>query len=222
MIDISVSEIFLSFWPSVRLGCLECDVAVVDNNRTLWRRILQMSNDIRDNLQIEDISSIPAINSSRKAYRALGKDPARYRLSAEALTRRIVKGDDLYQVNNVVDIINLISLKSGFSIGGYDSEKISGVISLSIGKEDDVYEGIGRGVLNIDSLPVLKDASGAFGSPTSDSERTNVTLTTKRFLMVIFGFGDFDNIQTTLELSQSLLSEYASAANFITKIVSHG
>lgn len=222
MNDISVSESFLSLWSAVMLGCLECDVAVVDNNRTLWRRILQVSNEIRDNLQIEDISSIPAINSSRKAYRALGKDPARYRLSAEALTRRIVKGDDLYQVNNVVDIINLISLKSGFSIGGYDSEKINGGISLSIGTVNDVYEGIGRGVLNIDSLPVLRDDLGAFGSPTSDSERTNVTITTKRFLMVVFGFGDFNNIQPALELSQSLLTEFASATNFTIKIISHG
>jgi len=139
-----------------------------------------------------------------------GKDPARYRPSAEALMRRTIKGYGLYQVNNVVDIVNLVSLETGFSIGGYDLSKINPPVSLSIGTENDRYEGIGRGELNIDGLPVLRDQTGAFGSPTSDSERTSVTSETQHFLMVIFGFGDHSSISAALRFAENLLEEFAS------------
>lgn len=222
MQNISISDEFADKWPAVKLGCLECSVTVDENNSLLWNRIVQISNELRTQIKIEDVSSIPAIAASRRAYRTFGKDPARYRLSAEALIRRILKGNELYQVNNVVDIVNLVSLKSGFSIGGYDAEKINGDVKLSVGKLDDVYEGIGRGVLNIDCLPVLRDYSGAFGSPTSDSIRTCVDSSTKRFLMVIFGFGDFENLQSTLRFSEEILIEFANAHSVTTKIISHG
>jgi len=221
MQNISISDEFADKWPAVKLGCLECFVTVQDNP-LLWNKILQVSDELRSQLTIEDVSPISAISASRKVYRTFGKDPARYRLSAEALIRRILKGNELYQVNNVVDIVNLISLKSGFSIGGYDAEKINGEIQLSIGKLDDVYEGIGRGILNIESLPVLRDCSGAFGSPTSDSVRTSVGLSTQRFLMVIFGFGDFDHLQSTLRFSEEILVEFANAHTVTTKIITHG
>lgn len=222
MQNISISDEFADKWPEVMLGCLECGVTVEENNSLLWNRIVQISNELRTQIQIVDVSSIPAIAASRKVYRTFGKDPARYRLSAEALIRRILKGNELYQVNNVVDIVNLVSLKSGFSIGGYDADKINGEVNLSVGTIDDVYEGIGRGVLNIDCLPVLRDYSGAFGSPTSDSIRTCVDLSTKRFLMVIFGFGDFENLQSTLRFSEEILVEFANAHSVTTKIISHG
>ncbi len=221
MKNITVSNNFLSRWKSVSLGCIECDVIVTAKNKYLWDNIISVSDILRQKIEIEKVSLLPAINSSRKAYRAFGKDPARYRLSAEALIRRILKGNDLYQVNNVVDIVNLISLETGFSIGGYDSNKIKGNIVLDIGNENDIYEGIGRGILNIDSLPVLRDEEGAFGSPTSDSERTNVNLETKRFLMVIFGFGEFNKANSAIDMAIDLLSEYSEAENITTKIISH-
>jgi DNA/RNA-binding domain of Phe-tRNA-synthetase-like protein len=101
-------------------------------------------NEIASTLQIEDISQIPAISASRKAYKACGKDPARYRLSAEALLRRVVNRNEIYQINNVVDLLNLVSISTGFSIGGYDADKIDGDIIYGIGKPNEPYIGIGR------------------------------------------------------------------------------
>lgn len=208
MIEISISDEFRSSRHDVQLGCLLCDVKVKEEGIPLWEEIDEICLRIATSLKVDEISENISIASSRKVYRALGKDPARYRLSAEALMRRVVKGYGLYKVNNVVDIVNLISLKSGFSIGGYDYEKITLPVELSVGRTDDIYEGIGRGVLNIDLLPVLRDQQGAFGSPTSDSLRTSVTLDTNRFLMVFFGFGNFDQISESLEESEKLLVRY--------------
>lgn len=200
------------------LGCIECNVVVETQNESLQKKIDETCFEIHSSLKVEEISEIPAISSTRKAYRSLGKDPARYRPSAEALMRRVVKGYGLYRVNNVVDIVNLVSLVTGFSIGGYDSEKIKTPAFLSVGKNDDIYEGIGRGELNIESLPVLRDQLGAFGSPTSDSNRTSVEIETRKFLMVIFGFGGFKNIPAAIHFAEELLLEFAYATktrNFI-------
>jgi DNA/RNA-binding domain of Phe-tRNA-synthetase-like protein len=153
------------------------------------------------------------------AYRLCGKDPARYRLSSEALMRRVVKGHQLYRINNVVDLLNLVSLKSGMSIGGYDAEKISGNVIFDIGKNKEPYEAIGRGELNIEFLPVFRDSISPFGSPTSDSVRTSVTNSTKRFLMIIIGFSGEICTTETIDLSVSLLKKYANADNIETILV---
>jgi DNA/RNA-binding domain of Phe-tRNA-synthetase-like protein len=216
---ISISNNFLKKWPSVKLGCISCNTEVKGPMNEMWNEIDTLCETLKNAMQVEQISQLPAINASRKAYRALGKDPARYRLSAEALMRRVLKGGELYRFNNLVDMINLISIKTGFSIGGYDADKIDGDVSLSVGSASDVYEALGRGVLNIEWLPVLRDNEGAFGSPTSDSVRTGITMDTKRFLMVIFGFGAHDKINDTMKYAEQLLMKYAEATTVEKKMI---
>ncbi len=213
MIELTVSNEFREKWPQIQLACLECDVKIVAFDEALWKKIDELSAHLRATKKVEEISQTPAIAASRKAYKALGKDPARYRLSAEALMRRVIKGNDLYQINNVVDIINLASVTSGFSIGGYDAHKIVGLVELGIGKAAEIYEGLGRGELNIEGLSVLRDTIGAFGSPTSDSERTGITLDTKHLLMVYYGFGAFDELKWALTFAEQLLVQFAEAKN---------
>ena len=38
------------------------------------------------------------------------------------------RGDELYHVNSVVDVNNLISVESGLSVGSYDLEQLQGDI----------------------------------------------------------------------------------------------
>ncbi|MDA3929235.1 MAG: phenylalanine--tRNA ligase beta subunit-related protein [Prolixibacteraceae bacterium] len=213
MINLKISSSFREKWPTIKLACLECDVVVEKFNHLLWSRIDVLSADLRKNKQIEDISKTPAIAASRKAYKALGKDPARYRLSAEALMRRVIKGYDLYQINNVVDSINLASFTSGFSIGAYDADKLQGEIELGTGRVNELYEGIGRGELNIEFLSILRDQKGAFGSPTSDSLRTSVNKETNRLILVYFGFGAHNELDTAVDFCEKLLIDYAHAQN---------
>lgn len=206
--------------PDLTLSCIECDVSVSEDNEALWLETEQKTSEIASGLKIEDISLLPAISASRKAYRACGKDPARYRLSAEALLRRVVSGKGLYRVNNVVDLLNLVSISTGFSIGGYDADKISGDVVFGVGKKNEPYEGIGRGILNIESLPVFRDNAGAFGTPTSDSVRTAVTSETVRFLMIIIGFGNLSELDEAAASAVNLLEKYAFARNMeLKKIV---
>lgn len=211
MVNIGIGEQLKLVCPGLRLGCIEAVVTVNELCDELSLEINSCINQISQSLQIEQISKIPTIASARKAYSACGKDPARYRLSAEALLRRVVSGKGLYHINNVVDQLNLVSISTGFSIGGYDADQISGSVVFGIGKPGEPYSGIGRGELNIENLPVFRDSLGAFGSPTSDSVRTGVTSLTSRFLMVIIDFGGDGSLHGAVKQSISLLEKYCEA-----------
>jgi DNA/RNA-binding domain of Phe-tRNA-synthetase-like protein len=195
---------------------IECDVSVEGCPDGLKEQMENKCREISESMTMEEISLLPAINMGRKAYRACGKDPARYRLSAEALLRRVTNGKGLYHINNVVDLLNLVSVSTGFSIDGYDAGAICGDVSMGIGRKHEPYDGLGRGELNIAHMPVFRDDLGAFGSPTSDSERTGVLENTKRFLMIIISFDHHDALQKAGEFARQLLVQYASAINFET------
>jgi DNA/RNA-binding domain of Phe-tRNA-synthetase-like protein len=217
MSKITVSVELAQKVPQLELACIECDVELQPVNEELWNEIQYKIIELNSKFQIEDISKIPAILASRKAYKACGKDPARYRLSAEALLRRVVNRNEIYQINNVVDLLNLVSISTGFSIGGYDADKIEGDIIYGIGKPNEPYIGIGRGELNIEGMPVFRDEKGAFGTPTSDSERTSVSMQTKSFLMIIIDYAVSQKLNEATDFAKKLLEKYAQATNFEIK-----
>ncbi|WP_423127106.1 B3/B4 domain-containing protein [Gaoshiqia sp. Z1-71] len=216
MKNISIGQDLGERCPDVFLSCIECDVQVGPSNAELWQLIEDTCGRIAQRYDTEDIRHIPAIASSREAYKLCGKDPARYRLSAEALLRRVVSGKGLYRINNVVDLLNLVSISSGFSIGGYDADRIDGKVEMGVGKKDEWYEGLGRGELNIEGMPVFRDRRGAFGTPTSDSERTGVREDTRRFLMVIISYNGGYQLHDASQMAVRLLTEFASASRFET------
>jgi len=193
------------------LGCIEADVNVAESSVELLAEMNTRIQHISESLSIESISKIPTIAASRKAYKACGKDPARYRLSAEALLRRVVSGKGLYHINNVVDQLNLVSITTGFSIGGYDADQIEGDIVFGIGNPFEPYSGIGRGELNIKNLPVFRDEQGAFGTPTSDSSRTEVKEQTRRFLMILIDFEGDKMLDEAMQMAEHLLKSSCEA-----------
>lgn len=219
MKEIFISQAIKLKLPDLVLGCIECDVLISEDNPELWQEVESTYEIISKSGNLAGVSTHPAISASRWGYRQCGKDPARYRLSSEALMRRIVKGNQLYRINNVVDLLNLVSIKTGMSIGGYDADKISGSVVFDIGGKDEPYDAIGRGELNIEFLPVFRDSISPFGSPTSDSVRTSVTGNTKRFLMIVVGFSGIDLTSKSVDLSVNLLKKYAYAVNIETILI---
>ena len=152
------------------------------------------------------------IAATREAYKRCGKDPGRYRPSAEALRRRLMRGIPLYQIDTLVDLINLVSLRTGHSIGGFDADKIQGNhLELGIGKAKEPFEGIGRGILNIEGLPVYRDSFGGIGTPTSDHERTKMDVGTTHILAIVNGYNGKEGLKEAAEMIQSLLRDYAGS-----------
>ena len=210
--NLSVSEEIRQLCPDY---CGAAVYAAVNNSAFsagLWEEINLFTKELQSSETTDSIKNQVAIEATRQAYRACGKDPSRYRPSAEALRRRLLRGIDLYQIDTLVDLINLVSLRTGYSIGGFDADKIQGVdLCLGIGKADEPFEGIGRGPLNIEGLPVYRDAVGGIGTPTSDNERTKMGGETTHILAIINGYSGKQGLQEAAEMTLALLQKYTDA-----------
>jgi DNA/RNA-binding domain of Phe-tRNA-synthetase-like protein len=132
MSKITVSVELAQKVPQLELACIECDVVLQPVNEELWNEIQYKIIELNSKFQIEDISKIPAILASRKAYKACGKDPARYRLSAEALLRRVVNRNEIYQINNVVDLLNLVSISPDFQLAVMMPVKLKAILFMEL------------------------------------------------------------------------------------------
>lgn len=161
------------------------------HNKKFWQVVLNpLLREIELNDTLDTIKEDPQITATKKVYRALGKDPARFRPSSDSLWRRIVQQKGLYQINALVDLNNYFSLKWKLPFGAYDLEKVTELIQLTVGPADARYAGIGNKSVNIENLLVLADDEGPFGSPTSDSTRGMIGEDTTRALLVGYQFED--------------------------------
>lgn len=212
--DIRIEDTIRQAAPGLLVVAIEADVTNGETSEELWALLNRAAADIRDITELPDINRRPGIRATRDAYKALGKEPNRYRPSAEALCRRVVKGMELYRINALVDLINLVSLLSGYSIGGFDADRIQGeVLSLGVGREGEPFEAIGRGVLNIACMPVYRDSIGGIGTPTSDNERTRLDLSTRRLLMCVNVYGEEMPVEDTVRMIVDSLERFADAKN---------
>jgi DNA/RNA-binding domain of Phe-tRNA-synthetase-like protein len=131
-------------------------------------------------------ADIEGLAPARRLYRAFGIDPTSTRPSSEALLRRILQGKAFPSVNSAVEVCNLCSTSFLLPIGLYDAATIQGDVTLRRGEPGESYAGIRKDAVNVAGRPVLVDAAGPFGNPTSDSLRTCVTDGTTSLFMVIF------------------------------------
>lgn len=210
---IYVSDEIRRACPQFRGAALHAEVRNSAYDEGLWREIDAFSEVYRQRYTLDSIKQMSAIMATRRAYKACGKDPSRYRPAAEALCRRILRGIPLYQIDTLVDLVNLVSIRSGYSIGGFDADRVQGrVLTLGIGRAGEPYEGIGRGVLNIEGLPVYRDAEGGIGTPTSDHERTKMSVETTHLLAIVNAYdGDEAALREAVAYMQDLLRRFASS-----------
>lgn len=213
MRNIIISNQIATVCPEFHVAAIACEVRNSPYNAGLWEEIDAFYTHFASTHKMVEINQRPAIYATRQIYKKLGKDPNRYRPSAEALCRRILKGQELYRINTLVDLINLVSLKTGYSIGGFDNTKIQGDLILGVGEAGEKFEAIGRGLLNIEGLPVYRDEVGGIGTPTSDEERTKITSDTTHLLMLINGYSGKEGLQEAVDYSVELLKKYAEARN---------
>ena len=122
----------------------------------------------------------------RTMYKKVGIDPTKTRPSNEALLRRVRKGDTLPRINSAVDIVNWCSLEFQLPYGLYDAARISGDVTMRLGRDGEKYAGIRKDDVNVGGRITVADSQGPFGNPTSDSARTMVTPATTELLVVIY------------------------------------
>lgn len=210
---VSIDPLVFEYAPHYHLAVLTCSLLNSGYSDALWKELSVEMERFRRQYSLVEINKRPEISAMRRLYKRAGKDPNRYRPSCEALCRRIVQEKSLYPINTLVDAINLISIYTGFSIGGFDRRKIVGDIRLGIGRSGERFEAIGRGLLNIEGLPVYRDAVGGIGTPTSDEERTKIELQTTDLLMIINSAEGENGVENAVSLSRRILSSFLDASD---------
>lgn len=211
--NIIVSTEIETVCPNFIGACVEAKVENSPYCQELWDEIHALGEKYKQTLTTSTVKELSGIAATRKVYRACGKDPSRYRPASEALIRRMLQGKELYQIDTLVDLVNLASIAYGYSIGGFDADKFDGdTLTLGVGKAGEPYEGIGRGPINIEGLPVYRDAKGGVGTPTSDNERTKMELKTTHVAVVINGYdGNEEKVRENAEFIQDLLRKYCKS-----------
>ena len=211
--NIIVSEEIESVCPTFVGACVEANVVNTPYCQELWDEIHALGEKYKETLTTESLKEMSGIAATRKVYRVCGKDPSRYRPASEALIRRMLQGKELYQRDTLVDLVNLASIAYGYSIGGFDADKFEGnTLTLGVGKAGEPYEGIGRGMINIEGLPVYRDKIGGVGTPTSDNERTKMNIDTTHLVVLINGYdGDEQHVRENAEYIIQLLKKYCQS-----------
>jgi DNA/RNA-binding domain of Phe-tRNA-synthetase-like protein len=205
--------------PRVALACVTGEVEAGATSEAMDHELRICEENILKLAEPKAALESAAILATRVAYKALGKDPARYRGSAEALLRRVIAGKGLPRINNVVDVINFVSVESRLPVGLYDLAHLQGDIAFRAGQAGETYKGIGKYDLNLEGLPVFCDAAGPHGSPTSDSERTMVTEATKQVIAIIISFGGTDGLGRWAQRMSESLKQYADGTAIEIQVV---
>lgn len=209
MVSIAVSESFKNICPDFCGAGIHATVKNSALSDALWEEITAYGNELSGKYTIDTIKERAGIYATRLAYKAFGKDPSRYRPACEQLARRILQGKELY---------------TGYSTAALDGACIAGNnVELGIGRANEPYQAIGRGLLNIENLPVYRDTEGAFATPTSDSTRTMVSLDTTNLLVLINAYdGDHQHLHEAIKYGIRCLKQYACASNIeVTTYASH-
>jgi len=215
---ITINKELINAKTDFNVAVMECDVEM-QNDEEIDLLINELEMNISQNIKIENVVNLDIIIDGRNAYKSYGKDPSRYRLAVESLYRRISKGNKLYRINNIVDLGNILSIKTRKSVAVLDYEKIVGDITIRLGKKTDEFYGIGRGKINIENIPVYVDKEGPFGSTTSDTEKTMITGSTKKILLFIISFSGKKVLENDLIYAEKMYANHASGKSFISYII---
>ena len=177
---------------SLGLGMIK-NVKVVKQAENLEQIRENVFKTVKNEFNIEGIKDTPVVKAYRKFYwQYLDIDPTKIRPSGEALARRVLKGQEIPIINNIVYSINLASIQTQLSYSGFDLGKVKPPLEIRYAQQDEAFQGIGtrHRVLAGNEL-LLGDAEKilciyAYG----DADATKITASTKDILLVTYGVPD--------------------------------
>lgn len=216
---ISISNEIKILWPRTTLGVLHYKITVEPSSAELLDIFDSTIAKLSDGYKLDTIVQNSHIAATRQAYKVFGKSPHEYRNAAEAMLRRIVKNAKLYHINNVVEVNNLISVSSGYSIGSYDLGELKGTVELRRAEDGVHYDGIGKGSVNIEHFPVLYDDLGPFGNPSSDSRRAMIQSGNRDIISILYSFDGREGLKPWIEQFSRNLEQYCGARSIEIWIV---
>ncbi|MEH7179677.1 B3/B4 domain-containing protein [Neobacillus vireti] len=206
--EIQLSSEIISKIPHFKLGIIEYkNITVGDSPQMVKGRLQLFQESIYFDLENKNLTELPGIHEWRRIFKTFGKDPNRYRHSAEALYRRVQKQNYLISVQSAIDINNFFSLQYQVPIGIYDIDRLEGPITIEVAKAGDEYEGLNGRMNSLENLIVSSDQLGPFGSPFVDSNRAPVTEAAKNAVQIIY-LQPTTSMKSAKRLTESLMKMF--------------
>ncbi len=146
---------------------------------------------VRAEMTLDGLKDDLVFRSFRDLYWTFGMDPTKERVSSEALLRRILVGQNLWRVNNVVDTANLASVVHKLPIGLTDISKMTGKLTVRTAGKGEVFRRIGGESLECRGREIVladDEKIVCYGYATHDSDFTRVTNRSNEVVLLIYGF----------------------------------
>ena len=89
------------------------------------------------------LSELPTLAAWRRVFRSFGVDPTQYRSAAEALLRRLTKQGELPAVGTLVDVANLVSIRSALPVAVFDQRAMSGGTTVRFARGHERWADLG-------------------------------------------------------------------------------
>jgi len=207
-LEIHLSQELCTLFPGFKVGVIHYQqIEVGDSPQMVKGRLQLFQESIFFDLEEKNVTDLEGIKEWRQIFKTAGKDPNRYRHSAEALFRRVKKQNYLTPVNSAIDINNFFSLQYQIPIGVYDADKIQGDADIRLGSAGEEFEGLNGRINSAEKLISSTDEIGQFGSPFVDSVRTSVTEETSNALQLIYLRPSLD-LEDAKKMVESLMNMF--------------
>lgn len=92
------------------------------------------------------LSEIPSVAAWRRAFRAFGVNPTKYRSASEALLRRLTKKGNIPSINILVDIANLVSIRYALPVAIFDTRQLTLPITVLFAEGNEEFLPLGQQV----------------------------------------------------------------------------
>jgi DNA/RNA-binding domain of Phe-tRNA-synthetase-like protein len=151
---------------------------------------LEVVKDIQARWEVEKLRDNPEFRAYRDFFWKLGIDPTKNRPAAEALIRRVLRGNPVPKINTWVDAYNLVSINTAIPIASFDSDLLEGELLMREAKTGEEFLGIGmdKPVTLSGGEAVIEDGKRLVAIYLyRDADYSKVTQNTKNVLMLMCG-----------------------------------
>jgi len=100
---------------------------------------------LRQGLKLEQLWQLEQVKMYKQAFEKFGIDPDKFLASHIALSKRVLEGGKLPDINPLVNLYNGLSIKYLSPFGGEDLDSLYGDFSLVVAKGDEKWTPLGGG-----------------------------------------------------------------------------
>lgn len=146
-LNINVSRKIAKAFPELRVGVVTGTLEQIPTQKDIDESFEVLSTHCKNLLEkgifTDKLTELPEIAAWRKAYKEFGAKPSKYKPTAEATIRRVLKGGNLPNIGAIVNLYLSSELDQFLPIGGHDLRMVNFPIILDFAEGAEEFVGIG-------------------------------------------------------------------------------